>query len=174
MFILAKYFINSPIYFVYEYMQNGAYENKHLYGRIDLTVAMEDRGSPYMSRSYMHGHQLLAFWITLNIFGLCICILQLSDGACFMRGFCAPNMKTCRSFNTQLIYHYIDVTMSVMASQITSLKVIYSTVYSGANERKHQSSASLAFVWGIHRWPVNSPHNGPVTQKMFPFDDVIM
>ena len=42
----------------------------------------------------------------------------------------------------------------------------------GADQRKHQSSASLAFVWGIHRWPVNSPHKGPV--KMFPFDDVIM
>ena len=39
---------------------------------------------------------------------------------------------------------------------------------------KHQSSASLAFVLGIHRWPVNSPHKGPVTRKMFPFDDVIM
>ena len=39
---------------------------------------------------------------------------------------------------------------------------------------KHQSSASLAFVRGIHRWPVNSPHKGPVTRKMFPFDDVIM
>ena len=48
------------------------------------------------------------------------------------------------------------------------------TVYSGADQRKHQSSASLAFVRGIHRWPVNSPHEGPVTQKMFPFDDVIM
>ena len=50
----------------------------------------------------------------------------------------------------------------------------YSTVYSGADQRKHQSSASLAFVWGIDRWPVNSPHKGPVTRKMFPFDDVIM
>ena len=42
------------------------------------------------------------------------------------------------------------------------------------NQRKHQSSASLAFVRGIHRWPVNSLHKGPVTRKMFPFDDVIM
>ena len=49
-----------------------------------------------------------------------------------------------------------------------------STVYSGIDERKHQSSASLAFVREIHQWPVNSPHKGPVTQKMFPFDDVIM
>ena len=40
--------------------------------------------------------------------------------------------------------------------------------------KKHQSSASLVFVWGIHRWPVNSPHKGPVTRKMLPFDDVIM
>ena len=61
-----------------------------------------------------------------------------------------------------------------MASQITSLTLFYSTVYSGADQRKHQSSASLAFVWVIHRWPVNSSHKGPVTRKTFPFDDVIM
>ena len=71
-------------------------------------------------------------------------------------------------------YHYNDVVMSAMESQITSLTIVYSTVYSGADQRKHQSSASLAFVRGIHRWPVNSPHKGPVTRKMFPFDDVIM
>ena len=47
--------------------------------------------------------------------------------------------------------HYIDVIMTTMASQITSLTVVYSTVYSDADQRKHQSSASLAFVWGIHR-----------------------
>ena len=46
----------------------------------------------------------------------------------------------------------------------------------GADKRKQQNSASLAFVWGIHlhRWPVNSPHKSPVMRKMFPFDDVIM
>ena len=70
--------------------------------------------------------------------------------------------------------YYCDVMMSTKASQITSLTIVYSTVYSGADERKHQSSASLAFVREIHRWPVNSPHKGPVTPKMFPFDDVIM
>ena len=48
--------------------------------------------------------------------------------------------------------HYIDVIMTTMASQITSLTVVYSTVYSDADQRKHQSSASLAFVWGIHRY----------------------
>ena len=40
-------------------------------------------------------------------------------------------------------------------------------------QRNHQSSTSLAFVTGIHRWPVNFPHKGPVTRRMFPFDDVI-
>ena len=57
---------------------------------------------------------------------------------------------------------------------ITSLTVVYSTVYSDADQRIHQSSASLAFVRGIHRKPVNSPHKWPVTRKMFPFDDIIM
>ena len=70
--------------------------------------------------------------------------------------------------------HYDDVIISAMASQITSLTIVYSIVYSGADQRKHQSSASLAFVRVMHRWPVNSPHKGPVTRKMFPFDDVIM
>ena len=64
--------------------------------------------------------------------------------------------------------------MSMMAFKITSLVIVYSTIYSGANQRKHQSSASLAYVRGIHQWPVNSPHKWPVTRKMFPFDDVIM
>ena len=56
----------------------------------------------------------------------------------------------------------------------TSLTIVYSTVHSDADQRKHQSSASLAFVRVIHRGPVNSPHKWPVTRKMFPFDDVIM
>ena len=48
------------------------------------------------------------------------------------------------------------------------------TVYSGAHQRKHRSSSSLASVWRNHRWPVNSPHKWPVTRKMFPFDDAIV
>ena len=64
--------------------------------------------------------------------------------------------------------------MGTIASQITSLTIVYSIVYSDADHRKHQSSASLAFVRWIHRGPVNSPHKWPVTRNMFPFDDVIM
>ena len=70
--------------------------------------------------------------------------------------------------------HYCDVKMGAVASQITSLMIVYSNFYSDADQRKHQSSASLAFVKGIHRGPVNSLHKGPVTRKMFPFDDVII
>ena len=78
------------------------------------------------------------------------------------------------SAGTGVRKHYSDVIMSAIASQITSPTIVYTTVYSGANQRKHQSFASLAFVRGIHRWPVNSPHKRPVTRKMSPFYDVIM
>ena len=64
--------------------------------------------------------------------------------------------------------------MGAIASQTTSLTIVYSTVHSDADQTNHQSSASLAFVRGIHWGPVNSPHKWPVTWKMLPFDDVIM
>ena len=67
--------------------------------------------------------------------------------------------------------HYNDAITSAMVSQITRFTIVYSTVYSGADQRKHQSSASQASVRGIHRWLVNSP---PKRRRMFPFDDVIM
>ena len=57
--------------------------------------------------------------------------------------------------------------MSSMASQIAGVSIVYSTPCSGADQRKHQSSASLTFVRGIHRWPVNSQHKRPVTRKCF-------
>ena len=64
--------------------------------------------------------------------------------------------------------------MDTMASQITSLTIVYSTIYSGADQRKHQSSASLAFVSGNSPVTGEFPAKGPVTWKMSPFDDVIM
>ena len=83
-----------------------------------------------------------------------------------------------RYFNlcSQLIsfFHYTDVIMGTIASQITSITIVNSTFYSDTDQRKYQSSASLAFVRGIHRIPVNSLHKWSVTRKMFPFDDVIM
>ena len=70
-------------------------------------------------------------------------------------------------------YHYSDVIMDMMVSQITSISIVCSTIGSGADQRKYQSSVSLAFMRGIHRWPLNSAHKGLVMQKMFPFDDFI-
>ena len=57
--------------------------------------------------------------------------------------------------------------MSGMASQITGVLIVYSTVCSGADQRKHQISASLAILREIHRWAVEPPHKGPVTRKRF-------
>ena len=62
--------------------------------------------------------------------------------------------------------------MSEMAFQIAGVSIVWTT--NCTDQRKHENSASLGSVRGIHRWPVNSPHERPVTRKMFPFDDVIM
>ena len=75
-------------------------------------------------------------------------------------------------FPRNVTFYYNDVMLGTMASQITSLAIFYSITYAG--QRKHQNSASLAFVCGIHRWPVNSLQKSPVTRKMFLFDDIIM
>ena len=94
---------------------------------------------------------------------------------CAILAFCAKESRVeyfLRTMHT--VYHYKEDIMSAMASHITDVSIVCLTVGSGADQRNHQSSASLAFVQPIHRWPVNSPHKRPVTRKMFPFDDVIM
>ena len=83
-----------------------------------------------------------------------------------------PHQNQCTAHAQNSRFHYNYVIISAMASYITGLTIVY--LYSGADQRKLQSSTSLAFVRGIHRWPVNSPRKGPVTRKIFPFDDVIM
>ena len=97
-----------------------------------------------------------------------ICDVRLNDGAADW------HRNTLKFGWIQVYMHYNDVIMSLMVSQITSLTIVCSTVYPRVDQRKHKSPASLAFVWGIHRCPVNSPHEWPVTRKMFTFDDVIM
>ena len=95
-------------------------------------------------------------------------VIKVSSGRAVLYWFPQVCMDICE------ITTLSHVIMGAIASQITSLTIVYSIVYSDADQRKHQSSASLAFVRGIHRGPVNSPHKWPVTRKMFPFDDVIM
>ena len=81
---------------------------------------------------------------------------------------CQTDMKS------KLIIHYSDVIMSAMASQIAGVSIVCPNVYPGADKKTHQSFASLAFVRGILRLRVDSPHKGPVTRKIFQFDDVII
>ena len=97
-------------------------------------------------------------------------IIKLCTPKHFQVPFLAPGLQGGIRWD----FHDSDVIMGAMASQITSVSIVYSTACSDADQRKHQSSASLDIVRGIHRWPVSSPHKGPVTRKMFPFDDVIM
>ena len=70
------------------------------------------------------------------------------------------NKKKTWRHDIVIFWHYCDIITTTMASQITSLTIVYSTVYSCANQGKHQSSVSLTFKRGIHMWPVNSPHKG--------------
>ena len=106
----------------------------------------------YTHWMWLFSHALTSTMIYLN------CSFRCSKGVC----------EHCYLAK---IYHYNDVIMGTMASRITSLTIVYSTVHAGADQRKHQSSASLAVVRGIRQWLVNSPHKWPVTRKMFPFND---
>ena len=101
----------------------------------------------------------------------CLGLIELSTG--WPRLKWHSQMYSSRQTYSHII-HYNDVIMGAIASQITGLTIVCSIVYSDADQRKHQSCASLVFVLGIHRGPLNSPHKWPVTRKMFPFDDVIM
>ena len=82
--------------------------------------------------------------------------------------------QTLYVHHTLFILHYSNVIMGAMASQITSVTIVYSTVCSSADLRKRHSSESLAFVLGIYAVTGEFPHKRPVTRKMFLFDDIIM
>ena len=113
---------------------------------------------------------------TQYIFSLCLWKIEINNTRFNWNLFLYPIAPSLASniANKIILLYYCDVIMGVMASQITNLTIVYSTVHSGADQRKHQSSASLAFVRGIHRSPVNCPHKWPVARKIFSFDDVIM
>ena len=122
-------------------------------------------------------HHFWGYYRIINILriGFNINIFYLTSDICIPHSSLISRDRLCTAF--KFGHHcarHNDVIMSLMASKITSLTIVYSTVYSVTYQRKHQSSASLAFVRGFHRGPVNSPHKGPVTRKMFSFNDVIM
>ena len=69
--------------------------------------------------------------------------------------------------------HYSDIIMSTMASQIPGFPVLLNRLL-GCRSKETSKLRYTGFVNGIPRWPVHSSHKGPVTRKMFPFDDFIM
>ena len=79
-------------------------------------------------------------------------------------GFQCTKTNTSVQYNPlkRIYLHSNNVTMTVMASQITGIWTVCSVVRSGAYQRKYQSSASLTCVKGIHQWPMDSPHQRPV------------
>ena len=84
---------------------------------------------------------------------------------------------TIERLSTRPIIRDNGVIISAMVSQISSITIVYSTVYSRRRSKEISKLKALRHwpLWGeIHRWPVNFPHKGPVTRKKFPFDDVIM
>ena len=103
----------------------------------------------------------------------CLYKMRSADKIC-MSVRCSMFVNLSQTSYSTSPMHYSDVIMSAMASQITGVSIVYWTVFSGSGQRKYRSCASLAFVRGIHPWPVNSPHKEQVTRNMFPFDDVIM
>ena len=88
--------------------------------------------------------------------------------------FGARQVLVTDCYLTDTKYHYNDVVKSAKESQITGLSIVCNDVCSGTDHRKHQSSALLVFVRGIHRSPGESSHKRPVTRKMFPFDGIVM
>ena len=78
--------------------------------------------------------------------------------------------QACIGLDNVAAPHYIDVIMSAMASQITNLPIIQAQIKANIKATRHWPLCAQ----GIHPWPMTSPHRGPVTWKMFPFDDVIM
>ena len=110
---------------------------------------------------------------------ICFCLIS-ADFTNMIQGFrhwdshvIQRNILENTKYKEMWLVHYNDVIMSAMASQITSFYDCFLHRLFGRRSKKTSSSASLAFVRGIHRSPMNSPNKGPV-RPMFPLDDVIM
>ena len=105
---------------------------------------------------------------------------QINSGDVTMLSKKRPSLETRQhqrsiiAFSGIVYYHYSAVIMGTMASQITSLTIVYSTVNSAPIKENIKAPHHWP-SWGeFTGWPVNSPHKGPVTRKMLPFHDVIM
>ena len=151
----------------------SSYINRYRTSYISLVTYATDAGLENILHniSWRHNHYVNTANETQNRCMEITSLIVLQSKALFTD---SNWLKSSNGIRSLIVKYYTDVIMGATVSQITSLTIVYSTVYSNADQRKYQSSASLAFVRGIHRRPVNSPHKWPVTREMFPFDDVIM
>ena len=131
----------------------------------ECAMALKSGIFPRNTELQTHGRELFINVSYVSYVHIYNAVILVSKGATVVqrnhRGTLLVRKPCCQKH----LRHYSDVIMGAVASQITSPTIVYSTVYSDVDQRKHQSSASLAFVWGIHRWPVNSPHKWPITRK---------
>ena len=132
-------------------------------------------GKNYKQCIVMKFNLLCLVLLLCHFFLRLFCIFTFNFQVCFLPLLTSLPLCLCAvpKVNGMLSYHYNDVIMGMIASQITSLTIVYSTDYSDADQRKYQSYASLASVRGIHRRLMNSTHKWPVMRKIFQFDDVI-
>ena len=102
-------------------------------------------------------------WKCSNILLKCVNLMLLSQRSRLVQRWLnvSPTYLVVWLYVRGVIYHYSDVLMSVMASQITGVSIVCSTVYSGADQTSKLRVTGLC-------------HKGPVTRKTLPFDDVIM
>ena len=116
-----------------------------------------------------HNYKFILYWFPNIIFSIVNWSYDYltSELNKFSRWYKTGIYKTTKYIceNLYFGYHYNDDIMSAIASQITSITIVYSTVYSGADQRKYSKLCVTDLcVWIIHRWPMN--FKGPVTRKM--------
>ena len=139
-------------------IQNKAHTLKHATGSIyEICITTVKRYRYQYISWIMHTVRALLCFLWLYICLFCPYPSELLKGHWLGNNMIARVDSSSASEGTSQ-YHYSDVIMSAMVSQITNLTIVYEAVYSEADQRKHQSSASMAFVRGVHRSPVNYPH----------------
>ena len=132
-------------------------------GRASLSEPLHWRSMRSIPRSHSASHtEVLAKWpplrrqnFQMHLLGKILCILiSMIFKFLLGRGWGEPN-------------HVFHGALQWRHNEHDGVSIVYWSVWSGADQRKHQSPASLAFVRGIHRSPMDSPKKGQVTQKCF-------
>ena len=184
---LSRRQFNYICFSVGQYANHGSLRAKYLRRRVAKQTISRCR---YLQLCIPHTHQssprryLAPVSIQRPISAMWISIIKIRGSRERLSFIMRIPILSRRHFYTETVpdhvdsfsawYHHSGDIISAMTTKIIGVSILYSSVCSAADQGKHQSSASLAFVKGIHRWPGNSPHKGKVTPKMFQFDDVIM